>query len=178
MTADAGELRAGIWEHDAELFGIGGKKGKETGEALSLEYRWKSPKFLSWARSPQPYIGGLINLNGNTSYGSAGLAWQGHISEKFYLEYATGLTVHDGTKEVPSPNNQTDPLIIAELIRRKNTEIEFGSSVLFRNAFGIGYDFSDDLGVEIVWEHLSHAKIFDDVNEGVDNVGVRFAKKF
>ncbi len=178
MTASAGELRAGVWEHDAEFFGLGGAKGKETSTSLSLDYAFDSPDWLSWADSPKPYVAGLFNLNGNTNFLSAGLEWQGKVSGDFYAIYALGLSVNDGTKEVPSPNNETDPQVIADLVYRKETEIEFGSSVLFRNAFGFGYKFSDDLGVEVVWEHHSHAKLFDSVNEGIDNVGVRVAKRF
>lgn len=177
-TTQAGELRAGIWEHDAEFFGIGGSKGKETSAAFSVSYAWESPDWLSWADSPKPYVGGLINLDGNTNFVSGGLEWQGRLTDKFYAIYAFGLSAHDGTKEVPSPNFETDPVVINDLVNRKAQEIEFGSSVLFRNAFGFGYHFSDEIGVELVWEHLSHAKIFSSVNEGIDNVGIRVSRQF
>lgn len=176
--AQANELRVGMWEHDAQFFGIGGSKGKETSAAVSVDYLWESPDFLSKIRSPRPYVGALINLDGNTNFAGAGLEWQGNIANKVYAIYAFGVSVHDGTKEVPSPNFETDPVLINNLVNRKAREIEFGSAVLFRNAFGFGYEYSDTLGVEIVWEHLSHAKIFDSVNEGIDNVGIRVARKF
>lgn len=176
--AQAGELIGGVWQHDAEIFGLGGKKGKETSTSVSLEYQFDSPDWLEWALSPQPYVNGMANLNGNTSFVSAGLSWRQGFSDKLYGRYALGISAHNGTKEVPSPNNQTDPVIIADLVNRKATEIEFGSSVLFRNSFAIGYQMSDDVGVELIWEHHSHAKFFDDVNEGIDNLGVRVAKRF
>ncbi len=178
VPAQAGEIRVGVWEHDAEFFGIGGSKGKETSAAVSLDYIWDSPDWLSWVDSPRPYVGGLMNLDGNTNFVGAGLEWQGNITDNVYAIYALGISAHDGTKEVPSPNNETNPQVINNLVNRKAQEIEFGSSVLFRNAFGFGYNFSEDIGVEIVWEHLSHAKIFDEVNEGIDNVGVRVSRRF
>lgn len=176
--AQAGEFRAGIWEHDAEFFGLGGSKGKETSASVSLDYVWESPDWLSWADSPRPYVGGLVNLDGNTNFVGAGLEWQGNLTDNVYAIYAFGISAHDGTKEVPSPNFETDPVVINNLVNRKAQEIEFGSAVLFRNAFGFGYNFSDDIGVELVWEHLSHAKIFDSVNEGIDNVGIRVSRRF
>ena len=178
MPAQAGEFRAGIWEHDAEFFDIGGSKGKETSAAVSLDYLWESPDWLSWADSPKPYVGALINLDGQTNFAGAGLEWQGRLTDNVYAIYAFGISAHDGTKEVPSPNFETDPGVINDLVNRKAREIEFGSAVLFRNAFGFGYNFSSDIGVELVWEHLSHAKIFDSVNEGIDNVGIRVSRSF
>lgn len=177
-TATASEVRFGIWEHDAEMFGLGGAKGKETGEAVSLEIIGDSPDWLEWARSPRPYIGGSLNLNGNTSHGGVGLLWRGDITKKIYVDYGFGLAIHDGTLEVPSPNTATTPAEIAERVGRKLNEIEFGSRVLFRNQFAFGFRVSDDWSTEIVWEHLSNGKILDDVNEGIDNVGIRVAKRF
>ncbi|MGJ8562218.1 MAG: acyloxyacyl hydrolase [Alphaproteobacteria bacterium] len=176
--AYAGEALVGVWQHDAEILGLGGKKGKETSTSVSAEYQFDSPKWLAWALKPQPYVGGTVNLNGNTSFVGAGLSWRQGFSDRFYGRYALGISAHDGTREVPSPNNETDPVVIADLVNRKATEIEFGSSVLFRNSFAIGYQVSDDIGVELIWEHLSHAKLFDDVNEGIDNLGVRASKRF
>lgn len=176
--AYAGELRAGIWEHDAEFFGLGGKKGKETSESVSLEYVFDAPEILGWARSPRPFVGAMVNFSGNTNFGSAGLLWQGKISDRFYVEYATGLSVNDGTRTIPSPNNETDAAVIADLVNRKATEIEFGANVLFRNAFAFGFNLDDSTGIEIVWEHHSHAKLFSSVNEGIDNAGIRVAKRF
>ena len=104
--------------------------------------------------------------------------WQGKMSDRFYVEYATGLSVTEGTKTIPSPNTETDAAIIANLVNRKATEIEFGSNVLFRNAFALGFNLSADIGIELVWEHHSHAKLFSSVNEGIDNAGIRIAKRF
>lgn len=178
-NANAGEIKAGVMRYDGEIFGLGGKKGKETGEAVSLEYRASSsPEFLKWAKSPRPWVAGTVNLNGNTSHISAGVSWRGNWSEKFYGEYGFGLGVHNGTKEVPSPNVATTPQEIAERVYRKETEIEFGSTALFRNAFILGYKVNEDWAVEAILEHHSNGKIFDDVNEGVDNFGMRVARTF
>lgn len=178
LPANAGEVRVGVWEHDAELFGIGGKKGKESGVNVSLEYVADSPDFLEWAFNARPYIGGSLNTNGDTSHAGVGLLWRVGLFDSVYTEYAGGLSVHSGAKEVPSPNFGTTPAEIADRVFRKENEIEFGSRVLFRNAFAFGYEVSDTTNIEVVWEHLSNATLFSDVNEGVDNVGVRIGRKF
>lgn len=177
-TANAGEVRLGVWEHDAELFGLGANKGKESGINVSLEYVADSPDFLEWFFMARPHIGGSLNTNGDTSHVNAGLLWRVGLSDKIYTEYAGGLAMHNGTKEVPSPNFAATPAEIADRVFRKQNEIEFGSRVLLRNAFAFGYEVSDKVNVEIVWEHLSNATLFSDVNEGVDNVGIRVGRKF
>jgi hypothetical protein len=123
-------------------------------------------------------VEGKLNLNGNTSFAGVGLTWREYLLPKFFTDYSFGVNIHDGTLEVPSPNFATDPIEFASLSERKANEIEFGSRVLFRNAFSFGYDLSDDTTIELVWEHMSHAKVFDEVNEGINNVGVRIGRKF
>ena len=64
---------------------------------------------------------------------------------------------------------------------RENTEIEFGSRLLFRLQWALGYNISEDWAGEIYLEHLSNGRgniLDEDVNEGVNNIGVRAVRKF
>lgn len=198
--AQVSEIRGGAQQHDIEFFGLGGKKGKETSVALNAEIIFEEPEFLKWALSPQPYVGGSLNLEGNTSYGGAGLIWRQTLGETFYFDFAFGLVVHDGTREVPLPSYFADPAIVAALtgtatitpaqlarIRTENVpyfdslnnEIEFGSRVLFREALTVGVRLNDRWATEIFAEHLSNGKILTNgSNEGLDVLGGRLSYRF
>ncbi|WP_298916048.1 acyloxyacyl hydrolase [uncultured Algimonas sp.] len=200
--AQLSELRVGVTEHDVEIFGLGSDKGKENSGAINAEILFDEPDFLKPFLSPQPWIGGTLNLGGRTSYGGAGLLFRQTLGERFYGDWSTGLVVHDGTLEIDLPSFLTDPSFPLDVLiddpdgltleqvrraqiensefeRRLNTEIEFGSRVLFRNAFTLGYRVSDAWAGELFYEHLSHGKILSSgPNEGLDAYGVRVAYRF
>lgn len=199
-VAQVSEIRFGAHQHDIEFFGLGGKKGKETSAALNAEIIFAEPDFLKWALSPQPYIGGSLNLEDNTSYGGAGLMWRQTLGDKLYFDFAFGLVAHNGTKEVALPSYFDDPAIVAGIngggltaaqlqrIRTENvpyfeslnTEIEFGSSILFREALTLGFRVNDRWATEIYVEHLSHGNILvqNEPNEGLDVLGGRLSYRF
>ncbi|MEM7729463.1 MAG: acyloxyacyl hydrolase [Pseudomonadota bacterium] len=201
-SAQVAEIRAGVTEHDVEIFGLGSDKGKENSGAVHAEILFDEPDFLKPFLSPQPWVGGTLNLGGRTSYGGAGLLFRQTLGERFYGDWSTGLVVHDGTLEVDPPAFTTDPnfplatllndpgaLTPAQRIRaqtenqdfafRLDNEIEFGSRVLFRNAFALGYRLSDAWAGEVFYEHLSHGKILSNgPNEGLDAYGFRAAYRF
>lgn len=94
--AQVKEVRAGVTGHDVSPFGIGSTVKAERSVALNGEIIFEEPEFLKWALTPQPYIGGTINLEGETSYGGAGLLWRQNLGEKFYGDFSFGLAIHDG----------------------------------------------------------------------------------
>lgn len=210
-TAQISELRMGIAEFDERSFidveGDYVGRANETSVSISGEVLFDEPKFLKWALSPQPYIGGSINLEGKTSFGGAGLLWRQSIGKKFYGDFALGLAIHDGTLAVEPSKRFLDILAevetfensddIPEALRaearaeirdefdRRETEIEFGSRVLFRLQGAIGYNVNKDWAGEVYVEHLSNGDIFPnesefrgEKNEGVNILGVRAARKF
>lgn len=176
--AYANEIRAGMWEHDAEIFGLGGNKGKETSLSVSVELLGSPIRALDFAGSPRPFIGGMFNLEDETSFANVGLSWRANFTDRFFTDYAFGLSVHDGTTIIPQADVNLDFATNTARIERKNNEIEFGSNLLFRNSLSIGAYLNENTTVEVVIEHLSNGKIFADVNEGTDNVGLRLGRKF
>lgn len=196
------EIRAGVTEHDVEIFGLGSDKGKENSIAIHGEIVFEEPEFLKPFLSPQPWIGGTVNLEGETSYGGAGFLFRQTLGDRLYGDWSTGLVVHDGTLEIDLPAFLTDPSFPVGLLltdptsltpeqaaraqqenaafqTRLNSEIEFGSRVLFRNAFALGIRATDNWAGELFYEHLSHGKILSDgPNEGLDAYGVRLAYRF
>jgi len=176
--AAAQEARIGIVAHDIDGFDAG-VSGKESGASINLEYVWAPFDGPNWFLSPRPYIGGNIHLDGKTSFGGGGLMWRGEFSDRWYASFAFGLVVHDGEEELPDSDPNLTFEENLERIRINNENIEFGSRVLFREDFALGYRFTEAWAGEIFYEHLSHGNILSDQsNEGLDNVGLRLARRF
>ena len=204
-AAQVAEIRVGIAEFDERTFRIQGAdtfgRANENSVSISGEILFEEPEFLKWALSPQPYVGGSLNLEGNTSFAGAGLLWRQTLGKKFYADYAFGLVGHTGTTTIePSaelisllqqadgfdsiddiPDNLLDTLDVAfaDLAEQQDEEIEFGSRILFRLQGAIGYNLNEDWAGEFYVEHLSNGSVFsNEANEGVNILGIRAARKF
>jgi hypothetical protein len=209
-AAQVAELRLGVSQFDEEIIDFDTDRfgrADETSIAISGEVLFEEPEFLKWAFSPQPYIGGSINLEGKTSFGGGGLLWRQTFGKKVYGDFAAGVVIHDGTKNIELseegqalrlqirqfenfedvPMDLLDALgaEVDERFAREGEEIEFGSRLLFRLQGAVGYNFNDDWSGEIYLEHLSNGSgnVLDGetnggVNEGVNILGLRAARKF
>ena len=173
--AQISEVRFGISNFDEEILdlGISAVNGRESSVAINAEIIFEEPEFLKWALTPQPYINATLNLEGETSFGGAGLMWRQSFNDKFYGDFSFGLAIHDGTNRVDRDN-----LNFFEILERADEEISFGSRILFRQQLTLGYRVTDDWAAEIFGEHLSNGQILGSVNEGVDILGVKASKRF
>ena len=173
--AQISEVRFGISNFDEEILdlGISAVNGRESSVAINAEIIFEEPEFLKWALTPQPYINATLNLEGETSFGGAGLMWRQSFNDKFYGDFSFGLAIHDGTNRVDQNN-----LSFFEILERADEEISFGSRILFRQQLTLGYRVRDDWSAEIFGEHLSNGQILGSVNEGVDILGVKASKRF
>jgi lipid A 3-O-deacylase len=197
--AQVSEVRLGANIHDIDWTGLGSGADKERSSAINGEILFEEPEFLKWALSPQPYIGGAVNFEGETSYGGAGLLWRQTFAENFYFDFSLGLVVHDGTIEVkasPIVQSVIDNATVeagftdaqraqfatelAEFRVRQNTEIDLGSRILFREQIALGYRWSEQWSGHLFAEHLSHGNILVSgrPNEGLDTFGFRLARHF
>ena len=187
-SASADEIRVGAMSHDVTLNFINEDRQKlEDGLVLSLEYIWDQPQWLGWAGNARPYVYGALNLAGDTNHGGAGLNFQKDFAGRFYGEYEVGLSIHDGTTKIEIIGDEEFTALsfperrayIDNFFARRENEIEFGSPVLIRNQFALGYRFNETWSADISWEHLSHGRLFDDDrNDGLDNFGLRVSRKF
>ncbi len=198
-AAQVAEVRLGANFHDIDWTGAGSGSDKERSGAINGEVVFEEPEFLKWALSPQPYIGGALNLGGETSYGGGGLLWRQTFAKNLYIDVSLGLVIHDGTIEVkPSAIVQSvidDASVedgftpeqraqfetdLADFRNRQQTEIDYGSRILFREQIALGYRWSDEWSTHVFVEHLSHGNILvsDRPNEGLDTLGVRASYHF
>ena len=187
--AQVSEVRIGISEFDERTLKIplSAQRASENSAAVNFEILFGTPKHLKWALSPKPYVGGTLNLEGKTSFGGTGLLWRQRVNEKFYCDFAFGLVVHTGTKDIRLGR----PISEAEWVNgqgqarvdlfngRFDSEIKFGSRVLFREQIALGYSIGDDWSGELFLEHLSNAMLLSSQrNDGANNLGFRAVRKF
>ena len=117
--------------------------------------------FLDRLLSPLLHVGGMVNLeNDHTSYVYAGYTWRYDITERLFWETSLGLSANNG--------DDCCPAVRARL----------GSHVLFREAVAIGFRFTPSASVVFQAEHMSHARLFDDLNRGLSHLSVKFALDF
>ena len=155
--AQAQEAFAGVYAHGVDTpFTLGTGEG---GVDVAAGVRFAPVEALSFVGSPQPYVVGSLNTQGDTSFAGAGLSWtigKGPV----FVRPGIGLVVHDG------PGFRIDP------VSGKQTDL--GSRVLFEPEIGIGYRMSDRISVEAHWMHVSHAQLFNSQqNPGLDMIGAR-----
>ena len=160
--AAADEIAVGYFAH-----GVGTPftlDADEGGNDIQVNYRFDPLVALSPVGSPEPYLIGSLNLDGDTSFAGAGVAWKVPLGGS-YLRPGIGLVVHDGPelKVNPETGERTD----------------LGSRILFQPEVAIGVPLGPKLAVEGAWVHVSNAQIFDgDQNPGIDTFGVRAVYKF
>lgn len=175
--AQVSEVRAGVAIHDLGWSIVNADGDEEKSVAFNAEIIFEEPEFLKWALSPQPYIGGTLNVEGETSYGGAGLLWRQNLGEKFYGDFALGVVVHNGRLDFDDARSQSTN--VSELIEILENTNAYGSRVLFRPQLTLGVNVSEEWAVEGFVEHISHAGLLSDgPNEGSDAAGLRINRKF
>ncbi len=127
------------------------------GVDVQLGYRFDRIEKWSAIGKPAPYLLASINVDDGTSFAAAGLSWK--IGDRIYLRPAFGVAIHDGPKlRFASDGSQT----------------QLGSRVVFAPELSIGAKLSDRASLEATIIHLSHARIFNSVqNPGLDTIGIR-----
>jgi lipid A 3-O-deacylase len=160
------EVKIGGLAHDIGFLG----HHVESGADVNVEVLFTSPDILTIIGSPRPHIGGDINTDGKTSDGYFGLTWGIMLIQNLFAAgdgvFANGSlggAVHDGsplTGAVQPPGRKL-----------------LGSRVLFRESAEIGYQFTPQVNVSAILDHISNANLAPR-NAGITNVGARVGFKF
>lgn len=148
----------GVLEHDVGLFG----RSLEPGTDFNVEIRLDRLSGSLWDTlfRPQPHFGLTANDSGATSQAYFGLTWLFDLDGGLFVGGSLGGAVHNG-----------------ERVARHPHEKSLGSVALFRESVEFGYLFATRHSVSIMLDHLSNAELADH-NEGLDNVGLRYALRF
>lgn len=150
------ELRIGVMDHDANLFG----NNEEGGTDVNIEALFDSPDWMDWMGAPRPQFGATINSSGNTSFVYGGLAWDWNFWNPFFVEGSLGLAIHNG--------------------ETGNVEVgakELGCRWNFHESASVGINITDNHRVMATVEHISNASACSE-NEGLTNAGVRYGYRF
>lgn len=150
-------IAGGVLAHD---YGVFTDSNVEDGVDINVEIQFTEPRWRQWRwiGSPRPMLGANINTAGDTSRVYGGLYWDWYpVNDWWFLGAGLGLTVHTADFEDPDPD-----------------ERDLGSPVLFHLAAETGVRLAPHHAVSVYVDHASHARLFDNDNEGLDTVGVRY----
>lgn len=152
-TAGISEIRVGVLAHDP-------LNQKEEGIDLNAEVYfgdWLNSENGSWQLRPS--IGVSVNTQGDTSQAYIDLNYGGPISDRWFLEFAAGVSVHNGETDTLDPDR-----------------LELGSRVLIHAAISLGVMLSETTSLSIYADHVSNAGI-EERNEGLETAGLRLGFK-
>jgi lipid A 3-O-deacylase len=175
--AVAGEVFAGVYAHDVD---DGISYGQfEDGAQIVVGARTTALDELKFLGRPRVHLLAGVNTSGGTNYVATGLAWRFNINERLYVQPGIGVAVHDGRVNLPSPDEPgLSPEERLKRLRDFQTKLDLGSRVLFEPELSIGWKATRRLSVELSWIHVSHAKLADDYNPGLGDVGIRLLYRY
>lgn len=159
------EVRAGAFFHSAYggFLPTGDNWDLSRFESVKFSALFASPEIdaFEWIGSPRPEIGATLNLRGRENLVHANLNWQIPVFETpLYLELGFGAALTDGALD-----GATRP------------ERNFGCSLNFYDAAGIGANVSENVTVTLRYEHISNLEICSP-NDGLSNLGLMVGVKF
>ena len=136
---------------------------------INVEAQFHRPQanWWRWIGSPYPHVGANVNIGGETSMLYAGLTWEYYALKRLAGTFSAGMAAHNGQLNQPE-----------KVLCDRDGDCGFGSRLIFRFSAGIRYDVTDHVGVEAFYDHISHNKILDAENEGIDSVGLRMRYRF
>jgi len=166
------EARFGVLHHNICVADCK-NANKEDGPTVEGELVFATPDLLRPLLSPRPYLIASLNTAGDTSYAGGGFLWTFDFAERWGVEPSLGYVIHDGELSNPFANSTPEAAAFFE------ENILFGSRDLFRTGLALNYDLSDDWGLQLQYEHLSHGQMLGNGrNQGVDSIGVRTMVRF
>ena len=125
-----------------------------------MELRLPAPdwRMFYYLARPRVVAGFSLNSAGDTNNGYLGFLWRLRLSSRWFAEYSLGLAYHDGVLHYRDS-------------RYVEPRHEFGSRVVFRNAFLFGIHLSERWSLGLAVDHLSNAYLAPP-NEGLNSVGL------
>ena len=111
------------------------------------------------------------------SYG--GLDWTWQSVSGFFAGFSFGLAYHTGNLEQATELCPAGTTCALPGNRRyvDTGKVSLGSRILFRESLALGWRFGPHR-LALYGAHLSHGSIFDDDNDGLNFVGLRYGYRF
>jgi hypothetical protein len=113
---------------------------------FGLEYRSNL-----WVWKAKPFVG-TIGTSGGSVYGYAGLRLDAYILRRFIVSTSLAPTFYarGGGKDL-------------------------GSAAVLRSGIELGYRFDNSSQLGLAFHHMSHGKVFSDVNPGVETAEITYS---
>ncbi len=152
-------VRGGVFAHDVGLF----SSSEEHGADLNVEFLFASPAWLEQLWAPHPHLGVYLHTDNDTNQVYGGLTWEKVFIHRIFLDFALGLTLHDGDLHCSHHYCHDDK--------------DLGSAVLFREALELGCRITSHHSLSLIISHMSNAGLSND-NDGMDHIGIRYGYSF
>lgn len=137
-------------------------------------------RYLRFLFSPNPILGGTINSDNETHTAYLALNWQYRFQSDWFVAGSFGFTYHTGNLDQTEENCPVGTSCTLPGNRRfvDTGDVTLGSRVLFRESLELGYWIAQRHGVSIYFAHMSNASLFDEDNDGMNFVGLRYRYSF
>ncbi|MGV8936800.1 MAG: acyloxyacyl hydrolase [Allorhizobium sp.] len=116
-----------------------------------------SQKFLR----PQLHVGTMVSTAGQTSQIYAGLNWKTDLTERLFVDFGFGGTIHNGDLQWDGTDGP-----------------KLGCRVMFHEYAAAGFHINEKWDVLATVDHASHAELCSPQNSGISHAGISLAYKF
>ncbi|WP_158626114.1 acyloxyacyl hydrolase [Arsenicitalea aurantiaca] len=133
-------------------------------DSLTVDFLFHSEDLASidWLGAPRLELGGVLNVQGRESVLHAGLNWQVPVFETpLFAELGLGVGIHDGALD-----GAERPL--------RNLGCPFG----FHYSYALGANLENNFTILAKFQHISHANLCGDRNDGINNFGLSAGYRF
>ena len=165
------EIRIGALAHDTGPF----SSKEEDSIDTNFELLFASTDLLSFMWSPRPHLGISYNSSNHTSQAYMGLTWEWSFWDGWFAGFSLGGMIHDG-----------------HLVGVDGESKSLGCRLLFRESMNAGYRFYKRHALMFHFDHSSNASLCKKntsdgsefgrhnvvLNEGLENVGIRYGYMF
>lgn len=152
------EVKIGVLDHDTPDLWSGFRREEDSVD-INIE-ALLSPSVTFFGGTIRPAIGATINTQGETSHAYIDARWQYETESGIFLGLGVGGAIHDGNLDASDPDKKA-----------------LGSRLLFHIPAELGYRFDEHNSFSVYFEHTSNANT-QDVNEGLDRLGIRYGYRF
>jgi lipid A 3-O-deacylase len=152
------ELKIGVLAHDVPDLWSGFQREEGTAD-INIE-ALLAPSVVFFGGTLRPAIGASINTGGQTSHAYIDARWQYETASGIFFGVGVGAAIHDGNLDASDPDRKA-----------------LGSTLLFHFPEELGYRFDEHSSFSLYFEHISNG-FTQDVNEGLDRLGIRYGYRF
>jgi len=106
--------------------------------------------------------------------------WQYRFESDWFVAGSFGFTYHTGNLDQAEENCPVGTTCSLPGNRRfvDTGDVTLGSRILFRESLEVGYWVAERHGLSVYFAHMSNASIFDEDNDGMNFLGLRYRYAF